>query len=294
MVNAVSRIHAILILADEEITRTLRTVADTVEEKLKEVSSRTLDKLREMSPETANSLNPVIPDAASLKWVDVFKGVSITGDDNIPINKRGSGVKRLVLLNFFRAEAERRLEGSTTVNIIHAVEEPETSQHTENQKKLIHSFLSLAEAPHVQIMITTHSTSIVKELSFCNLRPISYSDGIESVQAITQGQLPYPSLNEVNYLAFSEITEEYHNELCGYIEEQGLLSEFKHGKATMPYVRIGNGGQEIIEQKVLSEYVRHQIHHPENRRNTHYSALQLLASIQLMRDFVTEHLEAAE
>ena len=73
-----------------------------VERKLEEVSSRTLEKLREMSPEVANSLNPVIPSASSLKWSDVFKKVSISGDEGIPVNKRGSGVKRLILLNFFR------------------------------------------------------------------------------------------------------------------------------------------------------------------------------------------------
>ncbi len=64
--------------------------------------------IREMNPEIANSLNPIIPPSEILKWADVFKNVSITGDENIPINKRGSGVKRLILLNFFRAEAERR------------------------------------------------------------------------------------------------------------------------------------------------------------------------------------------
>lgn len=88
------------ILADESLAATLRSVADEVERKLKEVSSRTLEKLREMSPDVANSLNPVIPSSTNLKWTDVFKGVSITGDNDIPINKRGSGVKRLVLLNF--------------------------------------------------------------------------------------------------------------------------------------------------------------------------------------------------
>lgn len=40
------------------------------------------------------------------KWSFDF---SIDGDDGVPINKRGSGVKRLILLNFFRAEAERKV-----------------------------------------------------------------------------------------------------------------------------------------------------------------------------------------
>ena len=86
----------------------LDSVATTVEGKLREVSTRTLEKLQEMSPDIASTLNPVIPTASSLKWADVFKSVSITSDENIPINKRGSGSKRLILLNFFRAEVERR------------------------------------------------------------------------------------------------------------------------------------------------------------------------------------------
>lgn len=278
------------ILADESLAATLRSVADEVERKLKEVSSRTLEKLQEMSPDVANSLNPVIPSSASLKWTDVFKGVSITGDNDIPINKRGSGVKRLVLLNFFRAEAERRLQERNAPSIIYAIEEPETSQHTENQKKLIRSFLTLSEADNTQIIITTHSASIVKELEFRNLRLISYEDGAEKVQPVDPGQLPYPSLNEVNYLAFSEITEEYHNELYGFIEEQEWLSEYKTGKETLPYIRLLRDGTERQEQKILSERIRNQIHHPENNRNPHYTEEELHESIRLMRAFIESHI----
>lgn len=96
------------ILKDASLKANLDKVAKEVEKKLKEVSDKTLEKLKEMNPDIANSLTPVIPSPDSLKWIDVFKNVSITCDNDIPINKRGSGVKRLVLLNFFRAEAERR------------------------------------------------------------------------------------------------------------------------------------------------------------------------------------------
>lgn len=277
------------ILADETLTATLCSVAEEVEQKLREVSSRTLEKLREMSPEVANSLNPVIPSATSLKWADVFKGVSITGDNDIPINKRGSGVKRLVLLNFFRAEAERRLREREAPSIIYAIEEPETSQHAENQRKLIRAFLTLSETDNTQIIITTHSANVVKELDFHNLRLISYGAGIDSVQLVDPGQLPYPSLNEVNYLAFSEVTEEYHNELYGFIEEQGWLAEYKNGKTMLPYIRIFPDGTERKENKILSEIIRHQIHHPENRRNRRYTEEELRESIDLMREFVATH-----
>ncbi|MBE6442098.1 MAG: ATP-binding protein [Desulfovibrio desulfuricans] len=279
------------ILSDERLTNTLSLIAETVENKLNEVASKTLEKLREMDSDVANSLSPVIPTASSLKWADVFKGVSITGDHNIPINKRGSGVKRLILLNFFRAEAERRLTEHSAPSIIYAIEEPETSQHTENQKKLINSLKSLAHAQNTQIIITTHSANIVKQLNYSNLRLItSDSDGNRSIiQQVNPQQLPYPSLNEINYAAFSEITEEYHNELYGFIEENNNLGLYKNNKATIPYIRKKRDGTYVTEQKVLTEYIRHQIHHPENTRNKKYTENELKKSIELMRDFISNH-----
>lgn len=274
------------ILTDAEITALLDQVALRVDTKLREVSSRTLDKVREMSPEIASSLTPSFPPSASLKWADVFKGVSITGDENIPINKRGSGVKRLILFNFFRAEAERKLQERENPSIIYAIEEPETSQHFVNQKLLVRALKTLSELQNTQIFITTHSSIIVKELDFNNLRLISQINNERAVVAVQPNELPYPSLNEINFAAFSEINEEYHNELYGHIEEQNWLSEFKNGKPLMTYIREQNGTG-IPEQKTLSEYIRHQIHHPENHRNVHYTPQQLEQSINDMRTFIS-------
>lgn len=274
------------ILNNEELRQTLNEIASIVETNLREVSNRTLEKLREMSPDIANSLNPIIPPAESLKWVDVFKNVSISGDEDIPINKRGSGVKRLVLLNFFRAEAERRLQERTSASIIYAIEEPETSQHTENQKLLIESLLRLAASPNTQIIITTHSASIVKQLNYSNLRLIAVNDAIKTITSVSPGQLPYPSLNEVNFLAFSEISQEYHNELYGFIEAEGHFTAYKNGKPLMDYTKVFQNGNTRVEQITLTEYIRHQIHHPENVSNPRYSYAQLNESICLMRDFI--------
>ena len=274
------------ILRDEELRRKLDEVASTVEAKLHEVSTRTLAKLQEMSPDIANTLNPVIPPANSLKWADVFKNVSITSDENIPINKRGSGSKRLILLNFFRAEVERRQNDINATSVIYAIEEPETSQHSENQKKLIQALIALANAANTQVIITTHSATIVKELGFNNIRIIRMEENQKVVENTLPNQLPYPSLNEVNYLAFSEISEEYHNELYGYIEEQGLLDEYKQGKPTVQYTRVLRGGATRVEQITQTEYIRHQIHHPENTHNVRFSDEDLRTSIDMMRTFI--------
>jgi predicted ATP-dependent endonuclease of OLD family len=280
------------ILNNNEIQEKFSEIATEVESKLKEVADRTLEKLREMNEEVANSLNPVIPTADKLKWADVFKNVSISGDEDIPINKRGSGIKRLVLLNFFRAEAERRKEERNVPNIIYAIEEPETSQHPEHQRKLIEAFKELSKTDNTQIILTTHSPAIVKLLDFEDLKLIRKDDdnNIEVVN-IERNDLPYPSLNEVNFLAFGEADEEYHNELYGYIELEGKLGDFKSGRETTNYIRMNRDGSVGNTTNItMTEYIRHQIHHPENTLNTRFSHEELQTSIEIMRNFIRENM----
>lgn len=275
------------ILSDPSIQSALTGVADIVEEKLKEVADRTLEKLREMDPDVANSLNPVIPTSDKLKWSDVFKSVSISGDEGIPINKRGSGVRRLVLLNFFRAEAERRATEEDNTGIIYAIEEPETSQHPDNQRLLIHSFIKLAGADNTQVIMTTHSPVIVKELDYSNLRVIVNKDGKKKVVNVEPSVLKYPSLNEVNFIAYDEATEEYHDELFGYIDFHKWWNEYKSGKPERDYLKANNKNDKVQTCRIcLTEYIRHQIHHPENKHNPHYTHEELIESINDMRNFI--------
>jgi len=273
------------ILRDGDILTALNDVAMKVNNKLKEVADGTCEKLREMNPEIASTLKPVIPSSESLKWLDVFKNVSISGDEDIPLNKRGSGVKRLVLLNFFRAEADRRKNNRPVHDVIYAIEEPETSQHPNHQKKLIDALIALSKANHTQIILTTHSPSLVKMLDFEHLKLVQSKGGSKEIVNVEKHKLPYPSLNEINFIAFDESNEEYHNELYGFIEHKSWMREYKEGKPLINYNRDHNG-QTIPEQKILSEYIRHQIHHPENKQNTKYDHLQLLQSIQDMRTFI--------
>ncbi|EON3083201.1 AAA family ATPase [Enterococcus faecium] len=77
-----------------------------VQEKAIESAKITLEKLKEMDPTLSNSLMPEFK--SEPKFDSLFK-LTIRSDMGISINKRGSGVRRLILLNFFRAEAERKL-----------------------------------------------------------------------------------------------------------------------------------------------------------------------------------------
>lgn len=144
---------------------TLQAVMDHVEQEVKKVADLTLKKLREMDPTVANSLTPKFEKP---NWSSLIKA-SITGDNDIPLNKRGSGVRRLVLLNFFRAKAERALLDKKASSTIYAIEEPETSQHPHNQRLLIKALEQLAVSDD-QIILTTHTPMLARALPNSSLR----------------------------------------------------------------------------------------------------------------------------
>lgn len=156
----------------EEISR----LEAEVEASVLDVASRTLEKLREMAPELANELKPRFKEKP--KWTFSF---TLDGENGIPINKRGSGVRRLILLNFFRAEAEKVAFGGNR-NIIYAIEEPETSQHPNYQVLLMKALLALSVQPNRQIIVTTHVPALA------GLMPV------EGVRYVTRGEDGAPTV----------------------------------------------------------------------------------------------------
>lgn len=287
------------LMKEAEVFEKLNDISILVKSRVEEVASRTLKKLKEMGGDIANTLHPNLP---SPKWEDVFKGISITGDNDIPLDKRGSGVRRLILLNFFRAEAERKQNEKGTPNIIYAIEEPETSQHADFQRALIKALKDLAKKSFVQVFITTHSSTIVKELSCQNLRMITSDRADVRVCDVGRGLLPYVSLNEASYLAFDgEASVEYHNELYGHLQCLAMQEDEKNcteakfdmwltnkGMAQdMIWIRIEKDGSEKPCNRTLSTFVRNSIHHPGNRLNKPYTIGQLKDSIENMRGILT-------
>lgn len=145
----------------------LNNIAIHIEAEVRKIADLTLKKLQEMDPSLANSLTPSFP---APKWANLFKA-SITGDEDIPINKRGSGVRRLILLNFFRAKSEQFIHEHNRPNSIYAIEEPETSQHPRNQRLLISALQEIVGAD--QVILTTHTPMLARALPSSALRFIT-------------------------------------------------------------------------------------------------------------------------
>ena len=160
--------------AMEEVEETLDAVKQEVREKTLDVANRTIEKLAEFDDSLASKLRPDFK--TEPKWDGLFK-LSLTGDDDIPVNKRGSGVRRLILFSFFMAEAERLREKREKGNVVYAVEEPETAQHPDNQRKVVEVLRSVADSEGHQVMLTTHVPAIASLLPVERVRYVRPHEG---------------------------------------------------------------------------------------------------------------------
>lgn len=176
-------LKAITKTAISQLQTELDEVKEQIRIKAEQLGLKTLEKLKEMSPEIADVLSP---EMSHKPWESLFS-FSFNCDDGIPINKRGSGVRRLILLNYFRAEAERK--NAEDRNVIYAIEEPETSQHPTWQVELFNALVELSENENTQVLITTHSPSLAGLVNTDKLRFINRIDGTPVVQKGTEENL---------------------------------------------------------------------------------------------------------
>lgn len=142
----------------KEIEDDLNDIKERVEQAVKKIGDSTIEKLREINEDIASNLETELKTKA---WESIFSFELIDGK-GIPLNKRGSGVRRLMLLSYFRAEAERLSKESDNNSIIYAIEEPETSQHPKYQRMIIETFLEIANNSNNQIILTTHTPEVAK------------------------------------------------------------------------------------------------------------------------------------
>jgi predicted ATP-dependent endonuclease of OLD family len=162
-------------LATAELQPLMERIENAIKVKSTEVADLTLEKLKDIDPKLAEKMRAEFGKQPA--WEKIFD-LTLLNDQDIPLNKRGSGIRRLVLLSFFRAQAEARKYEHNAPSIIYAIEEPETSQHPNHQKIIIDSFIDLSESDNVQVFFTTHSANLVREIPIESLVYISNKDGI--------------------------------------------------------------------------------------------------------------------
>lgn len=151
-----------------EVKDDIERIQQRVKARTEEIANNTHKALETIDKTLASELVPDFIPPTLAKWTGLFS-VSLS-TDGIPLNKRGSGVRRLVLVSFFKAEAERLLTQGSNKGIIYAVEEPETAQHPNNQKILQQAFSDLASEDNCQVILTTHSPGFASDLPIEGIR----------------------------------------------------------------------------------------------------------------------------
>ena len=141
----------------------LATMSDKIEEIRREVTEKvqaigyeTIKKLGEMDKSIAKDLHPTV----TMKAPESLFSFELKSDNGISLNKRGSGVRRLILLSYFRAEAEKSVDEKSDVQLIYAIEEPETGQHPDFQRMIFDSLNTLAQKPTHQLIVTSRTPEV--------------------------------------------------------------------------------------------------------------------------------------
>lgn len=263
------------VLKTDHITPLLEQLKEAIQNASTSLADDTINKLNELDPSLAETLRSNFPKEPT--WNSIFK---LTLEDNrgVPLNKRGSGMRRLVLLSFFRAQVENR-RTSNAPDIIYALEEPETSQHPDFQLMIVNALRELSETDNAQVFFTTHNSNLAKEIPKHSLRYVYFdngninvesglnSDGTDNTEIIdkiieTLGALPDPK-NKVKVLIFVE----GENDINGLINISKLLNANDNSIISLEnnesIAFIPTGGSQLkyyIEKKYLDGLLQSQVH----------------------------------
>ncbi len=219
--------------AIKDVQQDIDAIQNKVREKAMEIANRTQVALQEINKELANQLSPTFASPTASKWANLFS-VGMDTDEGIALNKRGSGVRRLILVGFFKAEAERKAKLSNKKDIIYAIEEPETAQHPDNQRKLVKAFNELSQAENCQIILTTHSPELAKELP------------IEGIRFVTrENEVPCVKSGDDNI--YQDV-----------VKELGLLADYKQMNNVKLLICV-EGPTDVIALKSFSRCLREKI-----------------------------------
>ncbi len=148
----------------------------------------------------------------------------------IPLCNRGEGVQCKIKNLVCRFIAESVSDGND-YHFIVAFEEPETHLHPNAQKEMFETIKELCENNNCQVLMTTHSPYIVKELSKdkSNIIVVKRNEKEHKsyISTLDERVLPYESMNEINYIAFDQPSIEYHIELFGFIHNK-LIDKYEN------------------------------------------------------------------
>lgn len=190
-------------------------------------------------------------------------------------SQRSDGFKQFIsfLLTISVENQNKKL-----TNTILLIDEPETHLHPPAQINLLKELIKIASENNNICFYATHSNYLIdKEDLDRNFKVFKEKNQKTSVTQILKKLSTY---SEVNFEVFDIITTDYHNELYGYLEFENkiILKDLQKSKK---WIDSRNNNEKEVS---LSEYIRHSIHHPENKLNKKFTDKELADSIKMLRE----------
>ena len=265
----------------EEHEAQLEALSQNVQKEVSDMLADVVERLSEVAPELAASLTPTDPQPV---WSRAFSGLQFVDENGVPLSKRGSGTRRLVLLSFFRATAEKGIEADEEENgqyrrgVITAVEEPETALHADLQTDIVTALLDVGELPHRQVLLTTHSSNLIRLVPARSIRYItgqkfervcvSVGEDGEAAGLLAELNKSLGIFTDHNVRCF--ILIEGRNDVVGLKHlTEAFAASPEHGIRSMSaleeegliaFMPIGGGGNASLWASNLSPFRRDEVH----------------------------------
>jgi len=160
------------------------------------------------------------------------------------------------------------------------LDEPETHLHPTAQLNLKEELLNISSELDSNniVFYATHSSYLIDKMNLNRAFKVVKSDNVNTT--INQIHKTETSYSEINYEIFDIPTNDYHNELFGFLEEHKKIALNEIEKDRDWY----NEKSKKYEKVSIAQYVRHSIHHPENTRNKKFREDTLRKSISILRN----------
>lgn len=235
------------------------------------------------------------PDSLSfIKLGDVFVDDGV----NTSITEKGSGMQRALALSVIKVYSDFLMRHKDNHELAKPffffIDEPEISLHPRAQSILVNALSEIAKRQ--QIFITTHSSHFLKSIGVQeNAVHITFkNDGVSRIKSADKiNTFNFsPTLAEINYFAYAVATPDFHNELYGYVSE--VIKKFTSSQfdcwmdkeiyipKNKKWTSIKKGVHQTPDEVSLMTYIRHSIHHPENKLNQAFTDAELEQSIEYM------------
>ena len=181
------------VLSRDVITPLLDKLKEAVKVASTSMAEKTIEKFNELDTVSSETLCSEFSKEPS--WNSIFK-LSLEDDRGIPLNKRGSGMRRLVLLSFFRTQVEKR-KTEKAPNIIYALEEPETSQHPDFQLMVVNALKELSETDNAQVLLYDSDVAdYVKSVTDLNAEGNPSKIGYNTSKSELENYLHHEAINK--------------------------------------------------------------------------------------------------